>query len=212
MKRVDETAPLETLFPDYGKIAEMLRSEVAGLDDAALDWSSDEFGWAGWSIRVQSSHLGSVVYRWLLVRWRDQLFAGGIPVSDDELALLNSTSHDRRLNDETYWSTAQILGAVDGAMELAVSVLRRVTVGEAMSMTVSRAPSDHWRLMVMAHPRGATVDEDGGGTMTLEATFRHIRFEYLTHMDNMQKIKRHLGLKLAVKLPEEGYHKVEGWA
>lgn len=209
-----EDAPLRVLFPEYWKLHSMLRGELSGLTDEALDWTSEEFGWAGWSMRQQTSHLASVVYRWLLVRWRDQLFpeeAGGITVSGEALDRLNSSQHDRRLNDDFYYAIDDVLDAVSGAMDLAQSVLRRVTVGEGRSLSVSRSASPQWRLMVKAHPRGVTLDPDGGGTLTLEATFRHMYYEYLTHLYNMQRIKNALGETVVVRLPNEGYHTVRGW-
>ena len=36
-------------------------------------------------------------------------------------------------------------------------------------------------------------------------------FEFLTHMFNMQRIKRALGVPAIVKLPDGGYHTVDGW-
>lgn len=208
---INDGSPLRVLFPQYWKLDTMVRGELTDLDDATLDWTSSEFGWAGWSIRTQASHLASLVYRWLLVRWGDQLFAGGLPVSEDELAALNSERYDRRLDEERYWEPEQILTAMGGAMELAQSVLRRISVAEGKTLVVSRTPTPQWQLMTKAHPHGVTLTDDGGGTMTLEATFRHIYFEYLTHMHNMQRIKRELGKTVVVKLPNEGYHTVDGW-
>lgn len=208
---VHDDAPLRVLFPQYWNLDSMVRGELSGLDDSALDWTSEEFGWAGWSIRRQTSHLASVVYRWLLVRWRDQIFKDGIPLSDDELALVNSAKYDRSLDEDIYREPEQILGAMSGAMELAQSVLRRVNVADGRSLVVSRTPSPQWHLMVKAHPTGVTLDENGGGTLTLEATFRHMYFEYLTHLYNMQRMKAELGKTVVVKLPDEGYHTVEGW-
>lgn len=208
---VSDNSPLRVLFPQYWKLDSMVRGEIKGLNDEAMDWTSSEFGWAGWSIRQQTSHLASVIYRWLLVRWRDELFPEGIPMSEHELALLNSAEHDRRLHEQRYWQAEEILQAMSGAMELAQSVLRRVTVAEGRSMTVTRSASPQWALMVKAHPRGVTLDDDGGGTLTLEATFRHMYFEYLTHLYNMQRIKNALGERVIVRLPNEGYHTVRGW-
>ncbi|MDA1298142.1 MAG: hypothetical protein O3B04_09135 [Chloroflexi bacterium] len=211
MSEVKDEAPLRVLFPQYWKLDSMVRGEVSGLSDEALDWTSDQYGWSGWSIRQQTSHLASLVYRWLLVRWRDQLFSDGIPVSDEELARLNSAGHDRRLDEGDFWELEQILGAVDGAMSLAQSVLRRVSVADGRRMVVSRAASPQWELMTKAHPNGVSVDASGGGTLSLEATFRHMYFEYMTHMFNMHRIKRALGLPVIVQLPDEGYHTVPGW-
>lgn len=205
-----DSAPLRVLFPQYWKLDSMVRGEIAGLEDAALDWASDRYGWAGWSIRQQSSHLASVVYRWLLVRWRDQLFSSGIPISEERLRQVNSERHDRRLDDDLFRTSEQILGAMEDAMQIAQSVLRRVTVSDGRRMLVTRAPSPQWAMMTQAHPHGVTVTPDGG-TLTLEATFRHMYFEYMTHMFNIQRIKRAQGLPVIVRLPNEGYHTVPGW-
>ena len=208
---ITDNSPLRVLFPQYWKRDSMVRGEVTGLDDEALDWTSDRYGWSGWSIRHQASHLGSLVYRWLLVRWRDQLFPDGIPITDEELALLNSPDHDRRMHEGHYREIEEILGAVEGAMALAQSVLRRVTVADGRTMVVDRAASPQWELMTNAHPNGVTFDGSGGGTLSLEATFRHMYFEYTTHIFNMHRIKRALGLPVIVHLPDEGYHTVSGW-
>lgn len=211
LNEIKDDAPLRVLFPEYWKLHSMVRGEVSGLDEAALDWTDNSSGWAGWSIRQQCSHLASVVYRWLLVRWRDQLFTDGIPVSEQELSRLNSPEHDRRLDDDHFREMEQVLNAIEGAMELAQSVLRRVTVSEARSMAVTRSSSPQWALMARAHPIGVTVTEDGGGSLTLEATFRHMYYEYLTHLFNIQRIKRALRKPVVVRLPPEGYHTVRGW-
>jgi hypothetical protein len=65
--------------------------------------------------------------------------------------------------------------------------------------------------MAKAHPSGVTVDGAGGGTLTLEATFRHMYFEHTTHLYNIQRIKRALGEPAIVRLPVEGYHTLEEW-
>ena len=208
---VNDDSPLRVLFPQYWKLDSMVRGETSGLGDEALDWTSDEFGWSGWSIRHQASHLASLVYRWLLVRWRDQIFADGIPIPEEQLERLNSPEHDRRLHEGHFAELEKVLEAVDGAMSLAQSVLQRVSVADGRRLVVTRAASPQWELMTKAHPNGVTVDETGGGTLSLEATFRHMYFEYTTHIFNMHRIKRALGLPVIVQLPDEGYHTVPGW-
>ena len=208
---VSGDSPLRVLFPQYRRIDSMVRGELEGLDDAALDWTSEKYGWAGWSMRQQASHLGSLVFRWLLVRWREPLFPDGIPVSEEELRLLNSPDYDRRLDERVYHDIEEIFGVVDRAVELARSVLQQRTVAEGQSLVIARPPSAQWAMMARAHPHGVTVNADGGGAMTLEATFRHMLYEYLTHMYNMQRIKRALGLPVIVRLPDEGYHTLPDW-
>ncbi len=202
---------MRVLFPQFWKLDAMVRGEITGLNDQMLDWTSAEFGWAGWSIRQQSSHLGSLVFRWLLVRWRNTLFPDGLPIPENKLSSLNSADHDRRLNDDLFHSPDQILGAVSLAMSVAQSVLQRFSIAEGRQLSVTRSPSLQWPMMVKAHPRGVTLNSEGGGTLTLEATFRHIYFEYLTHLYNIQRIKHNLGEPIVVRLPNDGYHTVRGW-
>ena len=208
---VTDSSPLRVLFPQYRRIDSMVRGELEGLDGAALDWRSDRYGWSGWSMRQQASHLGSLVFRWLLVRWREQLFPDGIPVSPEEMRQLDSPEYDRRLDERAYHEIEDIFGVVDRAIYLARQVLQQRTVAEGRTLVVRRPPSPQWAMMTQAHPQGATGDASGGGTMTLEATFRHMLYEYLTHMYNMQRMKRALGLPVIVRLPDEGYHTLPGW-
>ncbi len=211
-QQLSDDTPARVMFPDYWRINSMVRGEVDGLTDAQLDWESSEWEWSRWSIRKQVSHMASLVFRWLLVRWGDQLFANGKPISDDELQMLNSADHDRRLNDEAYGDIEDILGALDRAIELARGVLKTQTVESMRSMFVERSVTPQWELMARAHPTGVSAPTDGNApTMTLEATFRHMYYEHLTHLFNIQREKRTQGLITVVKLPNEGYWTIPGW-
>ena len=207
--RPADDSPLRISFPNYWNIDSFVRGEVEGLSDNILDWTSPKYGWAGWSIRQQTSHLASLVFRWLLINLSSQLFPEGKPIANDELETLNSL--ERRLSDQVFSDINDILNQVDRAVNLARSVLQSRSIQDGRNLSVSRPASETWRLMSKAHPNGVTVSEDGGGSMTLEAVFRHMYFEYLTHLYNIQRIKRALGLPVIVKLPSSGYHTVQGW-
>ena len=69
----DGTMGIE-LFPEFNTLYDLLAPEVQGLTDEQLDWTSDEYDWAEWSIRNQISHMSSLIYRWLISRWGDVLF------------------------------------------------------------------------------------------------------------------------------------------
>ncbi|GIX47769.1 MAG: hypothetical protein KatS3mg131_1980 [Candidatus Tectimicrobiota bacterium] len=70
----------------------------------------------------------------------------------------------------------------------------------------------HWQLMIQAHPHGVTPAEAPGElVMTLEATFRHMYFEEVTHLYNIQRLKRAQGLSPVVAVPRVGYWVLEGW-
>ena len=66
--------------------------------------------------------------------------------------------------------------------------------------------------MIKAHPTGMRPDANPSqGEMTLEATFRHMYFEEITHLYNVQRLKRAQGLPTVVDVPEVGYWVQEGW-
>ena len=95
-ERIPDDAPAAALFPEYETLYDLIAQEVEGLTDEQLDWTSDKWGWAEWSIRRQMSHMASLLYRWMAVRWADTLFPDGnhgvedvegIAVSDNDRAL-----------------------------------------------------------------------------------------------------------------------------
>ena len=63
------------------------------------------------------------------------------------------------------------------------------------------------------HPSGVRPDPEqpGQGYVTLEATFRHRYYEYITHLYNIQRMKRAQGLSAVVEIPYEGYWAMPGW-
>ena len=67
--------------------------------------------------------------------------------------------------------------------------------------------------MGQAHTDGRRLDpsDPEKAFINLEYTFRHIWFEGLTHLYNIQRLKRAQGLAPTVQLPNEGYHTVPGW-
>ncbi|MCZ6539598.1 MAG: hypothetical protein O6922_07215 [Chloroflexi bacterium] len=206
---------LRTLFPDYWRLDSLVRAEVSELPDAVLDWTSERWGWFGWSIRQQASHMASVPLRWLISRWGDQLFANDMPMpmSAERYATFDSADHDRRLDDRVFWEIDDILGALDEAIVIARGVLTETTVAKARSMVVQRSLTGQWDLMLRAHPDGISENPETGEMtgMNLVATFRHIQFEFYTHIFNIQRSKMALGIATVVRLPDAGYHTVEGW-
>jgi hypothetical protein len=45
----------------------------------------------------------------------------------------------------------------------------------------------------------------------LEGTGRHLYFEALTHLYNIQRLKRAQGLSAGIDLPRVGYYVLPGW-
>ncbi|HCV27234.1 MAG TPA: hypothetical protein DGB32_02805, partial [Dehalococcoidia bacterium] len=63
-----------SLLPGFWEVGASIHSEIEGLTEEQLNWTSDRFEWAAWSISRQTSHMASMLYRWMLLRWGDQLY------------------------------------------------------------------------------------------------------------------------------------------
>ncbi len=71
---------------------------------------------------------------------------------------------------------------------------------------------EHWRLMAQAHPYGTTLlENDNNVLMTLEACLRHVYFQAITNLFNIQCLKRAEGLATGVEIPHAGYWIVPDW-
>ena len=113
-------------FPLFGQYEAMVAKEFEGLTDAQLDWTSPKWGWSGWSIRNNISHVASHLFRWYILRWGDQIFPEGIPYRD-EVDYLAALPH-RQLDKEQWWEINVILGKLNEAIEMVHGILRRETM------------------------------------------------------------------------------------
>ena len=152
-QEMPDNAPGTTLFPQFSRLHDMVSTEVAGLTDEQLDFESDQWGWSQWSIRRQVSHVASLHFRWLLVRWADHNIAQGLPQPED-LKEVAQSSYDRRMDEIKYWSIDALLGKVREAMDLCQAVLARETIGSLRAKQVVRDNTPQWRQMAQAHPKG----------------------------------------------------------
>ena len=136
-----------------------------------------------------------------------------MPMTTERYATFDSVEHDRRLDDRVFWKIEDILGALEEVLVIARLVLVETTVVQARSMTVQRSLTGQWDLMRRGHPDGISKNPETGEItgMDLVATFRHIQFEFYTHIFNIQRSKTALGITPVVKLPDAGYHTVVGW-
>ena len=209
---VPDGAPGTELFPEYDGLFELIGSEMAGLTDAQMDFDSDRWGWSRWSIRRQISHMASLIYRWLLIRWVDDLFPEGGHGIDDVQGLAQS-AFDRRMDETRYFETAVVMDKLQEAIELARGVLAAKTAGWMRSRSIRTALSVQWELMRKAHPAGVTLVDATNKEIdiSLEATFRHMYFEEITHLYNVQRLKRAQGLAAVATIPRTGYWVLEGW-
>ena len=208
-----QDSPATELFPQFeSEIYQMIATEIEGLTEEQLDFESDQWEWSKWSIRRNLSHMASGDVRWLVLRWGEQLFPNGATDIDDLDGTVNSP-YDRRLDEKKYWAVPDIMAKLREGLNLSQSVLAQETVGSLLSKEIE-VPNDGARLQFsQAHPRGIRVNPDDSSLafMSLEATFRHRYFEYLTHVYNIQRLKRAQGLTARVEVPFEGYWALPDW-
>ena len=209
-ERIPDDAPASALFPEFDTLYDLISPEVEGLTDEQLDWTSDKWEWAHWSIRRQTSHMASLLYRWLVVRWVDTLYPDGDHGVEDVEGVAVS-ANDRAL-DVSYHDMDEILGKLREGITLAQSVLAQRTAGFLRSNTLVTPYDANRKFINSAHPHGITMDAEGGTeTTTLEATFRHMYFEETTHLYNIQRLKRAQGIPTVVEVPRVGYWMLDGW-
>ena len=211
-ERITDASPASMLFPEFESLYGLIANEVEGLTDAQLDWSSTDYGWAEWSIRVQLSHMASLIYRWFILRWGDTTFPDGDHGVDDVKGLAAS-SYDRRMDETKYYDLTVILEKLREAIDLARRVLAERSVGFLRAHIVTQTLTDSWNLMIQVHPSGIVVSEDDPNTvsMQLEGSIRHVYFEEITHLFNIQRLKRAQGLPTISGIPRVGYWTVDGW-
>ena len=206
-----EDSPGSALFPEYEPLYELIAAEVTGLTDEQLDFESDRWSWSEWSIRRQLSHMASLLYRWMLVRWGETLFPEGGHGVDDVTGVAAS-DFDRRMDETRYWELPAILKELQSGIDLARRVMSERNVGFFRSHEIPHQRSPQWVLMHKAHPTGITPAADSeDGSINLEATLRHMYFEETTHLYNIQRLKRAQGLTATVEVPRVGYWVLEGW-
>ena len=202
------------LFPQFGPdMYAMVASEVEGLTDEQLDWTSDRWEWSKWSIRRQVSHMTSFVKGWLLQRWGAQLFPNGA-THLGEMAEFDRSTEGSWLNEDRFWDIAVLLEQWDTSIDLSLHVLEAETVGSMRGKRVTvPGASDFWRLAVAAHDTGVRYDTEDSSyiVLTLEGTFRHIYYEFTTHLHNVLRLKRAQGLPTTVDAPREGYWVMSTW-
>ena len=210
-QQLSDDAPATALFPQYeSELYQMIADEIEGLTDEQLDFESDRWEWSRWSIRRNLSHMASGDVRWLVGRWGDQLFPEGSPDIDDLEGILNSP-YDRRLDETRYWAVEDIVRKLREGIDLSRSILSRETVASLQAKELPNPRSGLWASK--AHPRGVRPDPDHPDQVliSLEATFRHRYYEYLTHLYNIQRLKRAQGLEARVQVPFEGYWALPDW-
>ncbi len=206
-------APATNLFPQFNdQLYQMISLEVQDLTDAQLDFESDRWEWSRWSIRRNLSHMASGDFRWFWTRWGEELFPEGLANSREIEALLDSP-YDRRLDESKFWAVNDILGILQKGLDFAWSVLSSETVGSIRSREIESADNELWSGIRQANYTGIRLKPNDPGRIyiSLEATFRHRYFEHITHLYNVQRLKRAQGLVAVADIPMEGYLALPTW-
>ena len=205
-----EPASAGTLPERLATLYVLIADDVGGLNHEQLDWDSQRWEWSKWSIRRQLSHMASVSYGWLCTRFGDQLFPSGLP---EEYTTLTSMSVEERIALNMSLDLDGLLARLRGSMGLAEEVARRETLDSMRAKAVSMSFQFPWDGMARAHPTG--VDKIPGEAnafrMDLEGTLRHIYYELVTHLYNIQRLMRAQGLTAHGTLPAEGYWRLPDW-
>jgi hypothetical protein len=222
---VSTTVSALTLFPGWEDIGPWYRAEVQGLTAAQLEFAAPAPApeWLWWSIRRHTSHMASVLFRWWFFLWGDRLWEGHAPPVHDLPGLLNfppaGQPDARQLNTHTYRALDAILARLEEGMAITQEALRRHTVAQAQQKTTTLVPPAHaggptiMCHMQRAHPQGfgPSPTDPTRWVVSLEGTVRHLYFEALTHLYNIQRLKRAQGLSTCIDLPRVGYYVLPVW-
>ena len=201
------------LFPQFGdKLYFLAFDELSDLTDESLDFTSERWGWSQWSIRQNLSHMAFGPYNWFWGRWKEILFPDGLP-NGQELDDLLGLARDRQLDTDKYWELNDLLAKLRESLNFGRSILESETVGSCKSKAIEVDSTKMWIGLIESGYGGITLDRYNGGHMhvTLEATFRHRYFEHITHLYNIQRLKKAQGLPTAVEIPIEGYLALPWW-
>lgn len=207
MLPIDQPGALRARFAG---VHDLVAAEVVDLTAAQLDWQSDRWAWSRWSIRRQLGHIASCSYGWLCVKWGPVLYPGGLP---GEHVALASMTPEERVEQIVRLDAAGLLERLDRAMGLALEALDRETPRSLKEKRITVQIDAPWDFMARAHAEGVVKDADDPfrWRFTLEATLRHVYFEAITHLYNIQRLKRAQGMTTRVEVPFEGYWAQDDW-
>ncbi len=130
-----------------------------------------------------------------------------------EIETLLDSPYDRRLDESKFWALEDLLGTLRKGLDFAWSVLSCETVGSMRSKEIESNDSELWSGIRQASYTGIRLQPNHPGRIyiSLEATFRHRYFEHITHLYNIQRLKRAQGLAPVADIPMEGYLALPTW-
>ena len=212
------------LFPEIPQVVELYVKETKNLPEETLRRTRAEKSWGLWSIQDQVSHVASLPYRWLLIRWGAILFGDDLPRDKGLLERF-----DGRMMKEEYCPQIQdLIDVMRDSFALAWEVLGAETTE---SIRDERKISEHaprgmirpgtgenvrqWRenVTLKAHRTGVWIDPEDTELFhfNLEYTFRHMLWEAYAHLKTIQMHKKEEDLEPLASIPQEGYICVLKW-
>jgi hypothetical protein len=201
------------LYPYFAQYQGMVAREIADLTETQLDWESDQWEWAVWSIRRDISHVTSHLFRQYLLPkyWGDVLFPTEKPFAADvhDLAALPT----RRLHEDRWWAIEAIMEKLEQGLAIVQEIMACETLETIQEKTIiyDNPPGYH----VLAHWYPGTCwphpDLADHWVMTLEGSLHHSECELITHLYNIQRHKRAQGILATVPLPPIGYWTLKEW-
>ncbi len=213
-----------SLFSEIPQVADLYVKETLDLPEETLRRTRPEKSWGLWSIRDQVSHVASLPYRWLLVRWGEILF-GDAPPRGREVC----ERFDGRMMKEEYYPQIQsLIDVMRDSFALAWEVLGAESpaslrdgrkISERVPPHAQRPGSGEnlrqWRenVTLKAHRTGVWIDPADRDLFhfNLEYTFRHILWEAYAHLNTIQMHKKAEGLAVVVEVPQGGYLPILTW-
>ncbi len=213
-----------TLFPEILQVADLYEVETNDLSEETLRRTREEKSWGLWSIQDQVSHVASLPYRWLLIRWGAILFGDTLPRDESLLKRFDG----RMMKDKYYPKVQDLIGVMRDSFALAWEVLgtettesirngRNITERVPRGMIRPGTSEDvrRWRenVTLKAHRTGVWIDSDDQDLFhfNLEYTFRHMLWEAYAHLKTIQMHKKEERLEAIVQIPQEGYIRVLKW-
>ena len=220
----DRENSARALFPEFPQVVDLYETETRGLPEETLLRTREEKSWGLWSIRDQVSHVASLPYRWLLIRWGAILFGDALP-RDKKLF---ERFDGRMMKDEYYPQIQDLIGVMRDSFTLAWEVLgsettesirdgRNITERVPHGMIRPGTGEDvrRWRenVTLKAHRTGVWIDPEDTELFhfNLEYTFRHMLWEAYAHLKTIQMHKKEERLEPLAQIPQEGYLLVLKW-
>ena len=107
------------IFPEFPQVIKLYTKETRDLPEEVLRRTREEKSWGLWSIQDQVSHVASLPYRWLLVRWGAILFGDALPRDKSLLERFDG----RMIKDEYCPQIQDLIGVMRDSFALAWEVL-----------------------------------------------------------------------------------------